>query len=300
MARTILAVIILSTLIVPNISLDLGYDEHSMIDCSYDQFENLPNRDIMIERRLSEINLKFIDALIFVIFGPIAAICCILLILSFIMYPELRNQPGDILLAISISELVLSIHWTVSASRYFYHNMNPPNNDSIFCFTNAVVAMGFGSLEYLYNYSFSIFLIFKIRNILKEKTIPKFVFHVISVLIVAGVLLTLFLTKSFGKNIFGTCSMKVISNFPKLGGLVYLAYLFLSMFTIWYFRKHVPRDPKFEELRKGYLDYYYKYILAVLVIWGIQSMSTIISEYNCAFIHNKHLMYFITLCKINL
>ena len=54
------------------------------------------------------------------IFSPIAILLTLILILSFIKYKKLRKRPGDIILAISIAEMISSIHWFATGLYAFF------------------------------------------------------------------------------------------------------------------------------------------------------------------------------------
>ena len=55
--------------------------------------------------------MKYIDAFVFITLGPISLCSSLFIIFTFYKYKEMREQPGDIFLWISISELILAIHW---------------------------------------------------------------------------------------------------------------------------------------------------------------------------------------------
>lgn len=120
--------------------------------------------------------------------GPIAIVCTLFIIVTFIKYPTTRKQPGDIILAISISDFVLSCHWIISSTYMFKYNTGPSPSGA-FCQTNAFVSTLAGASEFLYNCSFCFYVIFVIRNNLKGQTIPQKYFHIVcsglAILIVA-------------------------------------------------------------------------------------------------------------------
>lgn len=98
--------------------------------------------------------------------GPVAIICTLFIIVTFIKYPTTRKQPGDIILAISISDFVLSCHWIISSSYMFKYETGPDPSGA-FCQANAVVSIIFGTTEFLYNCCFCCYVVLVIRNNLK-------------------------------------------------------------------------------------------------------------------------------------
>lgn len=76
------------------------------------------------------------------------------------------------MLAISISDLVLVIHWITMSFYYFSNDGYPPilDRDNYyqfgdgFCITNAVFSTFAGTTEFLYNIMFCIYLILLIKK----------------------------------------------------------------------------------------------------------------------------------------
>jgi 1-phosphatidylinositol-4-phosphate 5-kinase len=61
-----------------------------------------------------------LDRYIFIIFCPLALISSSFVIYTFIKYPECRRTPGDIMLVITFSEVVLNIHWIIMGNYLIY------------------------------------------------------------------------------------------------------------------------------------------------------------------------------------
>lgn len=55
--------------------------------------------------------LDVFDTYTYVLIGPFSILASFALFLSHTLVKELRSQPGDLILMISFSEFVLSIHW---------------------------------------------------------------------------------------------------------------------------------------------------------------------------------------------
>jgi len=73
-----------------------------------------------------------IDKYLILIIGPICVLATLFTILTFIKYPSSRKAPGNIILMIAISELILTIHWITSAAYIFFENESPASN-GLFC-----------------------------------------------------------------------------------------------------------------------------------------------------------------------
>lgn len=251
------------------------YSETIRCDKSY-----YGNDEKLIEDALNRINLRWIDSIVFISLGTVTFFSTLFIILTFIKYPQAREPPGDIILGISISEFVLTIHWMVSAGRFLAYPDEPPESDGSFCQANAYISMIAGAFEFLYNCCFCIFVIFKIKSDLKGG-IKKIYFHLSAFAITIILMIILGCIHSLGKNIFGTCSVKAVSTFPVIGPILLFIYVVLASATIIYFRKRVPNDERFREYKENFLNYYYKYVKICVMIWSFLAFCNIAAIANC-------------------
>jgi 1-phosphatidylinositol-4-phosphate 5-kinase len=113
---------------------------------------------------------------IFLFTTPFSISFSLFIIWTYFKYKECKIQPGDLMLGISISDFVLSIHWLVSAlfSKYgpFKHTIHDIRG-SLFCKINAIFSTAAGVNSFLYNTSFCICIIMMIRKPL-DKTEKKY------------------------------------------------------------------------------------------------------------------------------
>lgn len=84
----------------------------------------------------------------------------------------MRIQPGDIILAITINDMILSCHWFSLAVYSIMHEGNSPIWDSPFCQANAFLSIFSGVNEYLYNLWFCWFVVNLMKNALKGNHKP--------------------------------------------------------------------------------------------------------------------------------
>ena len=213
-------------------------DYKSCFSCNPDNYQL---SELRIDQELDKINMHWIDAIVFIIGGVLALFLSATVIFSFIKYKKMREPPGDLFFAISISEFFLTCHWMISSGYFMTYPNDPPKTDSNFCQGNAYFSLGAGTLEFSYNCCFCLFLVFKIRNILKGKTFPNWVFHILCFVILTLVVLISKLTDNLGKSIFGTCSVIGISKLPIFGPLLLVVYLLMAALCIFYFKKKCAR-----------------------------------------------------------
>lgn len=256
----------------------LLFDDYSeKIRCNYNDYDD----DEEIEKELDQINLRWIDSIVFVSLGVVTFFSTLFIILTFVKYPQMREPPGDIILGISISEFVLTIHWMISAGRFLTYPDEPPESEGTFCKTNAIFSMMAGTFEFLYNCCFCIYVIFKVKSVLKGGTIKRIYFHILCFSITLILMIILGFMNNLGKNLFGTCSVKAVSKFPLIGPLLLVIYVLIAGATIYYFKKYVPNDERFKQMKEDFLNYYYKYVKACCIIWSILAFCNIAAVANC-------------------
>jgi len=60
-------------------------------------------------------HIDIIDYYVFLIGSPIGIICAMFIIIPFILYKKCKKQPGDLILGLAISDLLLSFHLLATA-----------------------------------------------------------------------------------------------------------------------------------------------------------------------------------------
>ena len=257
-------------------------DYSETINCNSNNFKgNESEKEKLIDDQLNRINLRWIDSVVFLSLGTVTFFSTSFIILTFVKYPQAREPPGDIILGISISEFILTVHWMVSAGWFLTFPNDPPRSQSKFCQINSVISMLAGTFEFLYNCAFCIYVIFKIKNVLKGGTIRRDVFHIVCFSINFITIMGLGISHSLGKNLFGTCSVKAVSQLPLIGPLLFFIYVILACMTIMYFKKYVPNEERFQKYREEFLNYYYKYVKACAIIWSVLAFCNITAVANC-------------------
>ncbi|EAS00927.2 phosphatidylinositol 4-phosphate 5-kinase (macronuclear) [Tetrahymena thermophila SB210] len=266
----------------------LDYTQDNLSNCSIEYND---------EERQQKFKLHIIDQYAFIILSPISIISNLIIIILFLKYKESRKQPSDIIFFISISDLILSIHW-FSSAIYAISKSQVPDNDDIFCQINSFFSITSGSIEYLYNLFFCIFLITRIRNTIKGFRIKKSFIHFFTIVGSIGFYL---LQKFQGRaqlNLYGVCSYKVDSTSWIIGVSIFVVYLFISWLTIYYFKKYVPNITAFVKHRTEFLQFYYFNVLFISISWSILVASNIIVGINCTYELSPFLNIFITVGNI--
>lgn len=128
------------------------------------------------EEREYKYKMHLIDQYIIIALAPISITSTLVIIVIFLKYRQSRKQPSDIIFCISFSDLILSIHWFISA-LYVLSTDDVPHDDDFFCQINSFFSCTSGASQYLYNVLFCIFLITRIRNSIKGFRLKKSVIH---------------------------------------------------------------------------------------------------------------------------
>jgi len=211
-------------------------------------------------------NLMLLDRCIFFAGAILIILGTLVLIIAAIRFKEVRSQPGDIILAIAISDALLAVHWLVLSIW--------PDEIENGTFCTALGALGIfaGLSEFLYNTAFSIFLIISLRNSLTQSKIPKRIFHLINFAIVGLFIAYAVIHKQIGKTWVGTCSIKssCSPDFYNYAGVgIVLVYAIIGIATFCYVRKNAPQCARAHSKRTRFLLYYLCYIITSIIIYSV-------------------------------
>ena len=85
----------------------LDYTPQYLLDCKKKDYNSDQIKNTLI--------LHEIDRYLMISLGPIAVLCSLFIILTFLIFGATRHQPQDIIFGISLSDFFLSIHWIMSS-----------------------------------------------------------------------------------------------------------------------------------------------------------------------------------------
>ena len=133
----------------------------------------------------------------------------VLILVTYIMFPSISKQVGsDIILAISISELLLNIHWMSHGVYYYLKSENPTSRDPFCEISYTIAVFGIGG-EYIYNLLFGIFVYQKKYGAQRKyKYLQPRIYHSVIIGSVSLIYILLILFKYLGLNFQATCSIK--------------------------------------------------------------------------------------------
>src|SRR3990167_7544199 len=225
--------------------------------------------------------LDVFDTYSFLIIAPVSALVSLMLFVAHCISKELRKQPGDLILMISLTEFILSCHYFAIAYRTSYISTGIQENSS-FCSINSMIAVTAQVMEFVYSICFLFHIFFTMNSSFQKGFIPKNTYHVATVLIALMSLGLNLKDDRFGKDPYGICSMKVgkvidhrlidVLNDLFVATLSLLVGVFLATFVLIYTQKKLPNfgdRADINHLRRDFLNYYKTYIKSCIVIWLI-------------------------------
>lgn len=221
--------------------------------------------------------LDVFDTYSFLLIAPFSALASLVLFIAHLASKELRKQPGDLILMISLFEFVLSVHFLMVAYKTSYISTGVQSND-LYCKVNSFIAVIAQVGEFCYSISFLIHIYFMINSSIQKGFIPKRMYHVITVVVlISAVAIT---KDTMGIDRYGICSLTVqkLNNGKKDNMIFALIFatlglligVFLAIFVLIYTQKKLPKFGKeLAHLTRDFLSYYKTYIKACIIIWTI-------------------------------
>lgn len=221
------------------------------------------------------------DAMTGVILGTIAIIASSSFIFLNIFFTEARRFPSILLTIISFGELLLSIHWTLTALYTpFIIRVASPLPSSFFCHLNSALSVIGGTIQYVFQLFFTGAIIMMFQNALTDFKFKNF-FIIMPTLVVIGSLISIYFFGSFKKDVFGYCSITSDAFSSFVGVAVFLVIDFiLVVVTLIRLRKFRSKNQKsliVKNSEKFYV-FYKRYTIFMLFYYILSSLDTIFSS----------------------
>lgn len=215
---------------------------------------------------MSEPQLDTFDTYTYLIIGPFSILSSAVLLVAHLFTKELRKAPGDLIIMIAFSELILSIHWFSSAIRTEQITESYPN-DGFFCKFNSIIAVGGAALEISYNLCFLAYLFFAIRSSIRKSWTPRWSYHIFCMASTAIAYITSH-RKMSQRNPYGTCSVSMKPKDAGIGAIIIVISVCFATFVYFYSSRNLPGHGEgMGKFRREFLSYYGTYIKSLIVIW---------------------------------
>lgn len=224
-----------------------------------------------------EPKIDALDAYSFMVIAPISWIASFILTAAYLSSKELRKQPGDLILMISLVELLNATHFCMMGYRTRFISTGLQKEETM-CKINSYIAVVSQILEFCYNICFLSYIYFKIASSIKKGFVPQKIYHVISFSILIVSLFAIGQTESFGKDPYGICSLNIGKETHGIRTdehtiMFFLTFsiligIFLAIFVLTYTKKKLPNfGPELYYLKNDFLNYYKSYIKICIVSW---------------------------------
>ena len=226
-----------------------------------------------------DVKLVLYDKIIFIVGGFISVAASFFLIIAYIVDKRLRARPGDIILLMSIADLILSIQWMITAifNDILYDNYT-------FCFINSIISTVAGVTSLLYDITFCLYFVFLLRSTLNPGRIPRKTFYLANTVITISFTLFFLFNNELGKSMFGTCSIadtcKDGNKSYFIASSVIFLYMVIGIFCLWYIRSHLSQGIGKNTKNAEISQYYMKYIIASTIIYTTFAITYILSLYD--------------------
>lgn len=233
------------------------HSHNQIIDCDLSGDELLHNLDTV---RMTET-----DSLFIIILAPFSFLAVIFVIVTSFYYPKLLESPGDIILALSINELLKLTTFLINAIYYLMYETGPLNNSS-FCQLTGSILVVVQYVEDYYNIIFCLFILLRIRYLLKEVQIPPIIYHIFLVLFIITMVILLKYYGRIGKNYNGICGLKACFNAWAFSvNFLQVLNIFLVTLTLKYFINNLPSYSNIKKIKAEIINYLGIYLIGQTV-----------------------------------
>lgn len=230
-----------------------NYRYSQMIDCTLSESDLKNNLDL--------VRMTKTDSLIILIMAPFAILSVLFVIITSFYYSKLLENPGDIILALAINELIKIVNYVINAIYYFSFENGPFNNSSFCQFSGSVLVVSHYVEDY-YNIIFCLFILLRIRYLLKEVRIPPLFYHIFLVLVIILIVFLLKYDGRIGKNYTGVCGLKACINAWSftVNGIQVLNIILVTI-TLRYFIKKLPSTANIRKIKAEIINYLGIYLI---------------------------------------
>jgi len=195
---------------------------------------------------------------------------------GYISIKEMREQPGDIVFAVSLCNIVFSVGSILE---------NVQNNEDPFFSQDLSHCVMFGYIKtityflvHFYHMTFSFFFLVILRGSLKSQNMPGIIYHIIPFIATGLISYKLKTADAIGRNIFGLCGMKTTPGFT-FPALYYGIVVFATIILTWFTKQYLPKNDKISNLRTTFLRFNLKLVIILVINYLFNGVLDSISGY---------------------
>ena len=210
------------------------------------------------------------NLILYFIFGLAAMFTTFLAILAFYRYKQMREQPGDIIFCLSVSDFILSLHSVIIAIDNWDNGQTNPAGD--FCMFYGTISTLSETTSFAYNVCICWFISVSVKNSLKSAKIPRLAFHFVS--ITGGISYTLvsIIGDHIGMSLFGICSTYT-SKSNNYAPILPMVFVVLAIWTYYTVRKYSGECARVNDGKIEFLAYYKRYMTVSSLVYLSTALS---------------------------
>ena len=222
-----------------------------------------------------------VNVWMYYIFGAIAMFTTLLAIIAFLCYKQMKEQPGDIILGISVSDFFLSLNFVLNAIANTDRQINPYGS---ICKIYGIAYTFTEITSFSYNICFCLFIRVAVKNSLRSAKIPRLAFHFASIILGIGYTSVSLFTGHIGMSLFGICST-FSSQAMYVSLAVPMIFVILAVFTFITVRRYSGECKRVSNGKKEFLSYYSRYMTTSSLVYLSIAISylliaTMLSQYS--------------------
>lgn len=209
------------------------------------------------------------DAYAYMVISPLGILTALGLFLGHVFSKELRKSPGDLVMMITVAELLLSTHWFSSALRTQFFTKDDKISSG-FCTFEAYFALIGGTLETFYNFAFLLYIFFQVRY-LNAKKIKTMYLHVMAIGMTIITVIYQDIKNNLGRNKYGSCSVATVSTSSLIfGGTLMLVIFGFAIGVVSYTNRVLPQHTReLAKLKRNFVNFYKTYIYMIIYLWAL-------------------------------
>lgn len=223
-------------------------------------------------------HLDHYDSWTYTIFGTLSFFSALLFIILNIKFKESRRFPGNLLIIISLSEMILSLHWALSGFYTIYVSGRQFDGDSTFCIVNSHFAFLAGTVELSFQIAFLFSIIIQFRDTMRQIKYksPYLIMPTAFSLLAWGYA---WYKKGLGLNIFGTCSVNQMDKSEVTYALFTSFYMLMVLYTIYTLRKYKKLSENQITIRDDFYKFYIQYAIMTFFMYISSGASYLIDKH---------------------
>jgi len=203
-------------------------------------------------------------------FSCFSILFTLFIVIGYIKIPDMREQPGDIVLGVAISNIVYCVALISENIHDIEEDFSSDDSDED-CFVYGMINSVALILVSFYHISFSVFYLIMLKGSLKSQNLPWYLYHIFPLLATFALSFYYKLNGGIGRNIYGFCGTKTAPGliFPIIsyGGVV-----FITIILTCFIKKYLPKNERISPLRTTFLKFYLYFVIILVLSYLVNGI----------------------------